>query len=590
MLRFDGKVVLITGAGNGLGKEYALAFGARGATVVVNDLGGSSSGEGSSKQPVDVVVEQIVKAGGKAVANYDSVEEGVKIVRDIIDKCGRIDVIVHNAGILRDKSLGKMKDVDWDLVQRIHLRSVFLLTRAAWPHMCKNKFGRIITVASSAGIYGNFGQCNYSAAKMGVHAFSQCVALEGKKYNIQCNCVAPIAGSRLTRFVMPDDMADALKAKYVSPLMLWLCHGDCSDSGGLYECGAGWMGKLRWERTDGCVVRKKTEDVSPEDVRANWAKICDFSKTHHPININDANSRYFNTLLRFEKSNGTQVEDVFNYCQKDLILYALGVGVRTKEEGSLRYLYEDNNPFHSLPTYSVIPAYCVLPQVMQAVQINGKEVDWSRLLHGEQYTHVYKQLPVGGRLKVRGEMVVVLDKGTGAVVVVNAEIYNENDEMLALNQFSLFLRGEGGFGGPKGSEKMVSIQAVPSRSPDVVVKEKTFEDQATLYRLSGDTNPLHIDPSVASMAGFKTPILHGLCTYGIACRHVINSFCPTNPSNVKAIKARFSSEVTPGDTIQTEMWKEAKRIHFQCKVMETGKVCLSGGYVDLEAEEVKSKL
>ena len=161
-LRFDGKVVLITGAGGGLGRAYAHLFGKLGASVVVNDLGTSATGQGASKA-ADVVVEEIRALGGKAVANYDSVEDGDKLVETAIKNFGRIDIIVNNAGILRDKSFSRMSDGDWSLVHRVHLRGTYKVTKAAWPYFLKQKFGRIINTASAVGLYGNFGQANYSA-------------------------------------------------------------------------------------------------------------------------------------------------------------------------------------------------------------------------------------------------------------------------------------------------------------------------------------------------------------------------------------------------------------------------------------------
>merc|ERR1719489_463827 len=200
-LVFNDKVAIVTGAGGGLGRTYALLLASRGAKVVVNDLGGSSGGEGKDARAADVVVKEIEAAGGIAVPNYDSVEDGEKLVQTALENFGRIDILINNAGILRDKSVVRMSDSDWDLVHRVHLKGAFMTTRAAWPHMKNNKYGRIIMTASVAGIFGNFGQANYSAAKLGLVGLSNTLSLEGKKYNINCNCVAPIAGSRMTESV-----------------------------------------------------------------------------------------------------------------------------------------------------------------------------------------------------------------------------------------------------------------------------------------------------------------------------------------------------------------------------------------------------
>ncbi|KAH9523929.1 hypothetical protein Btru_047525 [Bulinus truncatus] len=344
-LRFDGKVVLITGAGNGLGKSYALAFAERGASVVVNDLGGSASGSGKGSKAADLVVQEIISKGGKAVANYDSVEDGEKVVKTALEAFGKIDVVINNAGILRDKSFARISDEDWDIIHRVHLRGSFLITRAAWPHMKDQGYGRIIFVSSSAGIYGNFGQANYSAAKLGLAGLSNTVALEGKKYGIQCNCIAPIAGSRLTETILPKELVDALKPEYVAPVVVYLCHDSCQETGGLFEVGAGWVGKLRWERSEGAVLREKNKPITAESVRDNWGKITDFSHSTHPRTNQESTGfmvQLVNSLDQQEKdaqvaANSTdpvalaktyKIQDIkFSYSEREAILYALsGIG------------------------------------------------------------------------------------------------------------------------------------------------------------------------------------------------------------------------------------------------------------------------
>ncbi|MEE4249348.1 MAG: SDR family NAD(P)-dependent oxidoreductase, partial [Alcanivoracaceae bacterium] len=197
-LRFDDRVVVVTGAGNGLGKSHALEFARRGARVIVNDLGGSAFGDGASKTAADQVVEEIAAAGGEAVANHDSVTYGDRIIECALDNFGRIDVVINNAGILRDKSFHNMTEEDWDLVYNVHVKGAFKISHAAWPHLREQEYGRLIFTASAAGIYGNFGQANYSMAKLGLHGLAQTLAIEGAKKNIVVNTIAPIAGSRLT--------------------------------------------------------------------------------------------------------------------------------------------------------------------------------------------------------------------------------------------------------------------------------------------------------------------------------------------------------------------------------------------------------
>ncbi|MCA9695495.1 MAG: SDR family oxidoreductase, partial [Myxococcales bacterium] len=223
-LRFDNQVAIITGAGNGLGRAHALLLASRGAKVIVNDLGGDTSGGGKSSAAADKVVAEIKEAGGEAAASYDSVEDGDKIVQAALDHFGRVDIIVNNAGILRDVSFHKMTAQDWDLVYRVHVLGSMRVTHAAWPHMRDQEYGRVIMTSSAAGLYGNFGQANYSMAKMGLAGLGLTLAAEGRKRNIHVNVIAPVAGSRMTETIFPKELVDALKPEYVSPLVAYLCH------------------------------------------------------------------------------------------------------------------------------------------------------------------------------------------------------------------------------------------------------------------------------------------------------------------------------------------------------------------------------
>lgn len=221
-LRFDDQVVIVTGAGGGLGRAHALLFAKHGARVVVNDLGGSTHGEGASASAADKVVAEIRAAGGTAVANHDSVTDGGRIVENALDAFGRVDVVVNNAGILRDKTFHKMEDADWDLVYQVHVEGAYKVTRAAWPHLREQAYGRVVFTSSTSGIYGNFGQSNYGMAKLGLYGLTRTLALEGRKNNILVNAIAPTGGTRMTEGLIPPQVFEQLKPELVSPLVVYL--------------------------------------------------------------------------------------------------------------------------------------------------------------------------------------------------------------------------------------------------------------------------------------------------------------------------------------------------------------------------------
>jgi len=285
-IRFDGKVAIITGAGGGLGRSHALLLASRGAKVVVNDLGGATDGTGAGATMAEKVCAEIKAAGGQAAPDYHSVLEGEAIVKTALDAFGTLDILVNNAGILRDVSFLKQSEQDWKLVLDVHLFGSRSVTKAAFPVMREKGYGRIVMTTSAAGLYGNFGQTNYSAAKMGIVGLANTLKFEGAKYNIKVNTIAPIAGSRLTAQVMPPQLLEALKPEYVSPLVAYLCSEVCSESGMIFSVGGGYFSRVAYFEGEGVFLGTE-KPISIEDVQARLPQIKDLGKAVEPTQAVD---------------------------------------------------------------------------------------------------------------------------------------------------------------------------------------------------------------------------------------------------------------------------------------------------------------
>lgn len=273
-ISFDGRVAIITGAGHGLGRTYALELASRGAAVVVNDLGGAKDGTGQDSSAADQVVEQIKAAGGEAVANYDSVstpEGGGAIVQTALDTFGKVDIVVNNAGILRDRSFTNLSWDDLDAVLDVHLKGAFYVTQPAFKVMKENGYGRLVFTASNAGIFGNFGQTNYGAAKAGLFGLSNVLAIEGAKYNIKSNVLMPVARTRMTEELL-GPLADLLDPELVTPLVVYLCSEACEASHEVFSAAAGRYARVFVGLAPGWFAGKEGKP-SAEDIASHWDEI-----------------------------------------------------------------------------------------------------------------------------------------------------------------------------------------------------------------------------------------------------------------------------------------------------------------------------
>ncbi|KAF2424511.1 NAD(P)-binding protein [Tothia fuscella] len=587
-LDFNGRVALVTGGGDGLGRAYCLLFAKLGAKVVVNDV-----------TKADSVVQEIRSSGGEAIAVNMSVEHGDAVVKAVIDVYGHIDIIVNNAGILRDKAFSNMTDDLWFPVMNIHLRGTYKVMKAAWPYMTKQKYGRIVNITSTSGIYGNFGQSNYATAKLGILGLARTAAREGQKNNIIINSVAPSAGTNMTRTVRSEDQVAALKPEYVAPLIVALTCEHAPVTGKLYEAGCGWFGETRWERARGVdFPHDKGVPPTPEEVFQAFGEICNFdngladnpetpadgskysmgnlekSANAPKPQQNSANRKYISKIHAAMSAEPTA--SPYAYTKKEVILYNLSLGAKRTD---LPLVYEHHDSFQVLPTFGVIPTYFAKASIdMNSILPN---FDPRMLLHGEQYLEILQYpVPTEAKLVSKTRLIEVVDKGNAAVVRRGTTTEDViTGKPVFYNESTAFIRGSGGFGGARKPADRGAVTAenkAPSRSPDRVVEEKTSEESAALYRVLGDWNPLHIDPTFSSAGGFKVPILHGLATFGISGKHVVQSYGP-----FKNIKVRFTGTVLPGETLITEMWKEGKKVVYQVRVKESGKLCISNAAVEL---------
>jgi NAD(P)-dependent dehydrogenase (short-subunit alcohol dehydrogenase family) len=298
-IRFDGRVAVITGAGNGLGRSHARFLASRGAKVVVNDLGGTVAGMGSSRAVADAVVDEIKAARGTAVANYDSVateEGGRNIIKTALDAFGTVDILINNAGNVRDKSFAKMDLADFRALVDVHLMGAVYCTHAAWPVMRNNNFGRIVLTTSAAGLYGNHGHTNYGAVKMALIGFMHALKEEGRKHNITVHAIAPIALTRMSETVTAPRIAPLIKPEFVTAAVAWLCAAENEETGHIIQAGAGYYAKVEVREARGALFG--TESIpTPEQIRDRYGEISDMSQAAPYTNASEALRKVFRLVV-----------------------------------------------------------------------------------------------------------------------------------------------------------------------------------------------------------------------------------------------------------------------------------------------------
>ena len=297
-IRFDGKVAIVTGAGGGLGRQHALELARRGAKVVVNDLGGAVDGSGGGSDAANKVVDEVKALGGQAIANGSSVTDdaGVaRMVKDAMDAWGRIDILVANAGILRDKTFAKMEIPDFQVVVDVHLMGTVKPAKAVWEIMRNQNYGRIVVTTSSTGLYGNFGQANYGAAKLALIGFMNTLKLEGQKNNIHVNAISPVAATRMTENLgIPPEVFEKLKPEYVTPGVVYLCSEE-APTGAILTAGAGAFALSRVVETEGVYLGEG--GLSVEEVRDNWGKIIDGAAQQPYFMGGEQSAKFFRKMM-----------------------------------------------------------------------------------------------------------------------------------------------------------------------------------------------------------------------------------------------------------------------------------------------------
>lgn len=546
-----GKVVIITGAGGGLGKSHAQWFAKYGAKIVVNDIRNADAAANDLNQQF---------GGGTAIPDgHNIITEAPQIIENALKSFGRVDVLINNAGILRDRSFKKMTDDEWFAVIQVHLYATFAMCKAVWPVFLKQKSGYIVNTTSTSGIYGNFGQANYAAAKAAILGLSKTLAIEGAKKGIKVNIIAPHAETAMTKTIFTEkELVNHFEASQVSPFVVLLASEELQTKGDrkgvngqLFEVGGGWCGQTRWQRSEGFTA--VTDTVEPEVIRDNWKQITNFeSGTINPRTTEESSMAILQAVQQAQSSKGSK--DLFRYSERDCILYNLGLGATSKE---LALTYENDPNFHVLPSFAVIPFMTSITTLNMNKLVEN--FNYAMLLHGEQYFKLGEYpLPTKGTLKTVAKPLQILNKGGKAALIVGGfETYDvKTKKLLAYNEGSFFIRGARTPGGKqiiKGERAKFAVQKfdVPDREPDFETEVATHKDQAALYRLSGDYNPLHIDPNLAKAVRFPRPILHGLCTLGVSAKALLDKFGPYSE-----LKVRFTNVVFPGEKLKVRAWKQ----------------------------------
>ncbi|KAJ2805137.1 hypothetical protein H4R20_002215, partial [Coemansia guatemalensis] len=423
---------------------------------------------------------------------------------------------------------------------------------------------------------------------------SSSLAIEGAKYGIRVNTIAPNAGTAMTATIMPAEIVEMLKPEYVAPLVGYLAHESTPHTGKLFQVGSCWVSEIRRQRSGG-VAFPLSSPLTPEVIAPRWKDINNFDdgRAHHVANTRQSMMEMLDSASSADSAQdqdekvdlagayaNKSEQQPFDYTKRDVALYALGIGASRRD---LPLVYENSDNFQAFPTFAVIPSFSTRTDLTEFIPAFNPMM----LLHGEQFVQIHRPIPPEGRLQCTTQIVDIQDKGKGLTATGRLTMADQNGNVVAVSESTSFIRGLGGFSkkpgfaavkGPERAAAATAANVIPKRSPDAVCSQKTSEEQAAIYRLSGDYNPLHIDPEMSKMGGFKTPILHGLCTFGYAARHVVKLAARNDPAKLKNIKARFSAPVLPGESLETSVWADKNNSHrvlFQVRVVERDVIAIS---------------
>lgn len=517
----DGKVVLVTGAGNGIGRAHALALAAAGARVVVNDLGGARDGQGASADPAEAVADGIRAAGGHAVASADSVtdpEGPPRMVRLALDTWGRLDGVVNNAGILRDRTFAKLPEADWRLVVEVHLHGTAAVVRAALPALAANG-GAIVNTSSVSGLIGNFGQSNYAAAKAGIYGLTRVLALELARAGIRVNALAPVAKTRMTEDV--DRVDPAWTPEHVASVAVWLCSDLARGVTGRIIGVSGPRVYVYEMRVSPGVTREDGGVWTPEELAARWEEVqrLDPPKPRWPLGK--------------AWDGGTTVAWPAHAAE-----YAAATG-----DDSPAYAGEDAicpPMFHVRLFKPLLFAIATDPEL---------GLDMLRLVHGEHDATFHRPLRPGERVRLSARLVSVMEKASGLLVV--SQLYaHVGEELVVEARTAYFIRAA--TPEARGERKAPPPAPPPADWTGTVI---VAADQSRRYAMASlDDNPIHLDPEGAARAGLPGVILQGLCTMAMSGAALVRGLAGGDARRLRRLGARFTRPVQNDAVLQVLAW------------------------------------